>query len=99
MTRRIRPAWDVTHTRYWRERVRLPVLQRDGWICRLCHKAINPLLRAPHPMSPTVHHTLGARISGNDMRYLVAAHRICNLKLGDPSRRTNDPKPRGMTLW
>jgi hypothetical protein len=42
---------------------------------------------------------LGARITGMDMRYLVAAHRICNLRLGDPSRRTSDPKPRGMTIW
>ncbi|MGA6164296.1 hypothetical protein [Amycolatopsis magusensis] len=72
------------------------MLNRDRWICQLCHRVINPLLRNPHPQSAAVHHTRGKRY-GDDPRYLQAAHRLCNQQAGDPTR--HDPEPKVMTQW
>jgi hypothetical protein len=43
-------------------------------------------------MSAEVHHTVG-KAHGDSMRYLVAAHRDCNLKARTP------PQPRPVTRW
>jgi 5-methylcytosine-specific restriction endonuclease McrA len=89
-------AWARGSTRAWR-RLRLAVLNRDGWTCQLCSERIDPTLRPPHPMSSAVHHTVGRRTSGDDPRYLVAAHRQCNEQAGSPER--NDPRPVSSTRW
>lgn len=93
-------AWAAGSTPAWR-RLRLWVLTRDGWTCQLCGEPIDPTLRGggrrPHPMSASVHHTLGRDATGDDPRYLVAAHRRCNLAVGEPGR--HDPPPRPATRW
>ena len=89
-------AWRSKNTRAWR-RVRLAVLDRDKWICQLCKQPIDPRLKHPHPMSAQVHHTLGRAVSGDDPRYLVAAHRACNVAEGEPGR--TDPTPTSLTRW
>lgn len=89
-------AWARGSTREWR-RLRRAVLDRDGWICQLCSKPINPQLHNPDPMSAQVHHTLG-KAYGDDPAQLQAAHRKCNLDAGDPTRAP-DPEPRVMTRW
>lgn len=88
-------AWAGGSTSAWRK-VRLLVLIRDGWVCRLCGEAINPSLRTPHPRSAEVHHVRGKEY-GDDPRYLIACHRECNLKLGDPNK--HDPRPRKVDRW
>jgi hypothetical protein len=72
------------------------VLNRDHWTCGLCGRTINPLLKPPHPDSASVHHTQGKAL-GDDPAYLMAAHRLCNAKVGDPVAR--NPKPRPLTEW
>lgn len=88
---------DELRGHFWRRKVRPQVLQRDNWTCHLCGQRIDPALKSPHPRSASVDHVRGAA-TGNDMRYLRAAHRLCNEKQGDPTR-TGDPRPRGMTRW
>jgi 5-methylcytosine-specific restriction endonuclease McrA len=88
--------WDKGSTREYRKR-RLLVLQRDRWICQICHKSIDPNLKMPHPGSATVHHTIGKRY-GDQMEQMVAAHWLCNLKIGEPGTR-GDPAPVGVTRW
>ena len=89
-------AWANGSTRAWR-RLRLAVLNRDGWICGLCHHGIDPRLKPPHPRSAAVHHTVGRAVSGDDPRYLMAAHKECNEKAGEPTKR--DPRPVSTTRW
>lgn len=89
-------SWSQGSTRAWRK-VRLGVLDRDEWTCRLCGLPINPELRPPHPKSSSVHHTLDRGIVGDDPRYLVASHRDCNAQAGEPGR--HDPEPKPMTRW
>ncbi|WP_435582904.1 HNH endonuclease [Amycolatopsis thermoflava] len=89
-------SWAGGSTRRWRK-IRLAVLNRDRWICQLCEQPIDPNIRHPHPMSAHVHHPQG-KINGDDPDQLVAAHRICNLRAGDPNAKP-DPEPRPMTRW
>lgn len=77
------------------QRIRLQVLNRDRWVCQLCRLPIDPSIQHPHPMSAQVHHLVSA--PGYDPRYLVAAHRACNIEAGEPERA--DPEPRSATRW
>jgi 5-methylcytosine-specific restriction endonuclease McrA len=43
-----------------------------------------------------VHHVLGREVSGDDPAYLAAVCRACNLKAGQPGRRT---KPKRVSKW
>lgn len=90
-------SWEGGSTRRWRK-LRLAVLNRDRWTCRICQHPIDPSLDGRRdPMAPSVHHTRG-KINGDSPEYLVAAHRKCNMDIGDPNA-TPDPQPRPMTRW
>ncbi|GHG97270.1 HNH endonuclease [Amycolatopsis roodepoortensis] len=89
-------SWAGGSTRRWR-RIREAILARDGWICQLCQHAIDPRLSHPHPRSAHVHH-LDGKVYGDDPDRMVATHRECNLKVGDPTKAP-DPEPRPMTAW
>ena len=45
-----------------------------------------------------VHHTRGKAVTGDDPRYMVAACRACNLKVGNPARHAR-PRPRPTSRW
>lgn len=97
MSRR-RPSrnWPAGSTRQWR-RIRLQVLARDGWVCRLCNLPIDPSLRPPHPGSASVHHVTDRALVGDDPRALLSTHRACNAAAGDPAK--TNPQPRTLTDW
>jgi len=82
-------SWAKGSTPQWRA-VRLRVLQRDGYRCRL-------KLAGCTTIATQVHHTLGREVSGDDPAHLVAACQPCNLRVGDPRRHDPAPKPR--TRW
>ena len=52
---------------------------RDGWRCHLCRRRVNPALKSPHDLSPTMDH-LEPIAEGGDHEpvNLALAHRICN---------------------
>jgi 5-methylcytosine-specific restriction endonuclease McrA len=73
--------------------MRAAVLARDGWTCRLQIDGV--CVQRSTPMH--VHHRLG-KARGDDPRYLVAACKPCNLKVGDPMRAP-DPPVVAITKW
>lgn len=91
-------GWQTGSTRAWRK-LRLLVLNRDGWRCQLQLPAWGP---GPNQRCQTTadcaHHTRGRTTTGDDPRYLVAACTPCNLKAGDPTRDT-EPTPQPRTRW
>lgn len=84
-------GWGKGSTRRWR-RTRAAVLQRDGWVCRVG-------LPGCTTAATCVHHTKGRAVTGDDPTHLVASCRNCNLKVGDPQKRSNDPKAAPITKW
>ena len=59
------------------------VLERDGWICGICHTAISPKARYPDQLSPSLDHVIpiskgGAHLYSN----VQAAHLSCNVIKG-----------------
>jgi hypothetical protein len=78
-------GWDGKgSTRRWRA-LRLVILARDGWTCRLGLPGCTG--RAEH-----VHHVLGKQF-GDDPSQLRAACANCNRKIGDPLRRRRAGQP------
>lgn len=87
-------------SQHWRDgdrgaewkRVRLMVLARDHYRCRLTLTGCE--FRATH-----VHHTRSRALVGDDPRYLVAACAHCNLSLGDPTSAAATAAPSRHTQW
>lgn len=64
------------------------VLERDGWVCHLCH----------HQGATTVDHLVPVHLGGgNDLGNLAAAHLGCNSRKGArvplPASRCATPAP------
>lgn len=86
-------------SQHWREgsrgadwkRVRLLVLERDGYRCRL-------QLPGCTTVASHAHHTRSRSMVGDDPRYIVASCPHCNQSLGDPTR-VPDTRPRRHTRW
>jgi hypothetical protein len=58
----------------------------DGWTCHLCGKPIPRSLPREHPQAWQAHHTRDRRLVGDDLRFIVPSHRLCNQKAGQPGR-------------
>jgi 5-methylcytosine-specific restriction endonuclease McrA len=78
-------TWAGGSTRRWRK-IRQRVLERDGHTCQLALPGCTRY--ATHA------HHLHGKASGDDPAGLVAACPSCNLKTGDPTRRSSQPRPR-----
>jgi hypothetical protein len=72
------------------------VLDRDKWICQNCQLQMSPGTPKDDPKAAQVHHTRGVEF-GDEMQFLVACCRSCNLAIGSP--KSQDPKPRPRTKW
>jgi hypothetical protein len=94
-------AWAGGSTRAWR-RLRLYVLVRDGYRCRIQLPGTWVTTRGRTArclvVADCVHHTRGKALTGDDPAYLIAACTPCNLKVGDPTKQP-DPRHRPMTRW
>lgn len=86
-------AWAKGSTSQWR-RVRARVLAENlitnGGRCAV---ALDVCTGA----AEEVHHTKGRAVTGDDPRFLVATCKACNLKLGDVT--VASPEPRPVTKW
>lgn len=66
------------------QHTRRKILVRDGWRCYLCLKSIDPTIRWPHPMSPSVDHVKPVSAGGSsEPSNLRATHWHCNEEKGD----------------
>jgi 5-methylcytosine-specific restriction endonuclease McrA len=94
-------GWEGVSARQW-QRVRLTVLDRDGWKCQIKTPGVWRTMKGEERRcminADCVHHTLGIQKTGMDTRYLVAACTPCNLKVGDPTKRP-DPPLEKRTKW
>lgn len=87
-------GWTGGSTRRWR-RIRAHVLAENerthGGRCRV------QIPEVCTGMAEVVHHTKGRRVTGDDLRFLVASCAACNLHIGDPA--AHDPEPEPRTRW
>lgn len=59
------------------------IFERDAWKCGICGVQVNPLLRFPHLLSPTLDHIIALALGGSHTRSNVQlAHLICNSEKG-----------------
>lgn len=62
----------------------LAVFERDGWICQICSKPVDPLLAHPHPLSKSLDHIVPlSRGGGHVWENVQLAHFVCNLSKGN----------------
>lgn len=60
------------------------IFERDGWVCGLCGKSIDPGLVFPHPLSATVDHIVPLSAGGaHSPENVQAAHLTCNARKGN----------------
>lgn len=63
---------------------RIYIFTRDRWTCHLCNTRINPKLKFPHPMSPSLDHLIPlAQHGAHEPANVSAAHLRCNIRKGD----------------
>lgn len=63
---------------------RAEIFERDGWVCQVCKKKVNPNLSYPHPMSASLDHILPFALGGSHTKANVQlAHLRCNIKKSD----------------
>lgn len=95
-------SWAGGSTTRWR-RLRLEVLARDGWRCRIALAGTWVTRRGETARclgrADCAHHTRGRSVTGDDPRFIVAACSPCNLRVGDPTKAVVDPRPRPRTKW
>jgi hypothetical protein len=55
------------------------IFERDNWICQLCGRKVNPKLKHPHLMSPTIDHIIPLSRGGtHEPKNVQLAHFTCN---------------------
>lgn len=63
---------------------RKKVFERDGWVCQICGEPVARDQKVPHPLAPTVDHTvplapyLGRAGGEHSMANVQTAHFLCN---------------------
>ena len=61
----------------------IEIYERDKWVCQLCKKKVNKLLKYPEPLSPSLDHIIPLSKEGSHIRANVQlAHLKCNIKTG-----------------
>lgn len=59
------------------------VFERDAWTCGICHEPVDPALKAPDYMSPSLDHVVSMSNGGGHLYSNVqCAHLICNIRKG-----------------
>lgn len=86
----------------WEEFDPKEIHERDGWTCKICGLAVNPLLIWPHPMSASLDHVTDMSKGGPHSRANVqCSHLGCNFQkaraanLEGSQTKAGSPKARG----
>ena len=59
------------------------IFARDGWVCQLCGRRVNPALRRPHPRAAELDHIIPLAAGGDNRRNNVQlSHGDCNRRKG-----------------
>lgn len=73
---------------------RLPVFERDNWMCWLCCTPVDPQYEWPHPFSATIDHMVPVKHEGdNHPSNLACAHARCNSSRGERLEIISRPPP------
>lgn len=63
---------------------RKKIYTRDGWICQLCLESVDPTLKFPEYLSPTLDHVIPLAKGGtHEPANVQLAHFICNSRKSD----------------
>lgn len=72
------------HAATWDQVPDQQIYQRDSWICQICETPIQPDLRYPEPLSPSIDHITPLSLGGADNApNKRATHLICNIRRGN----------------
>ena len=72
---------------------RIDIYERDGWICQLCKKAVNPKLSFPSPACASLDHVIPLSRGGSHQATNVQlAHLRCNTSRGNKVENLS-PRP------
>ncbi len=72
---------------------RIDIYERDGWICQLCKKAVNPKLSFPSPACASLDHVIPLSRGGSHLATNVQlAHLRCNTSRGNKVENLS-PRP------
>jgi hypothetical protein len=59
------------------------VFERDGWMCALCGRDVDPALLYPHPLSASLDHRRPLALGGtHTLGNVQLAHLVCNVSRG-----------------
>jgi len=87
-------AWAGGSTSRWR-RLRAAILEENQRVNGgRCQAALGGVCTG---WAEQAHHTKGRAVTGDDPRFIIATCRACNLKLGDVT--ATSPEPRPVTKW
>lgn len=63
---------------------RFELFDRDGWVCQLCGEPVDPELKRPNVMAPTIDHIVPLSLGGDHtMENCQLAHLSCNSSKGN----------------
>lgn len=80
---------------------RLDIFERDGWLCQLCDRPINPDLKWPNPDSASIDHIVPlARGGDHAVSNVWSAHLGCNASKGarEVTHGWSWPRSKGVAL-
>jgi hypothetical protein len=73
----------LRHSSTWDGVTDEQILERDKWMCWICHRKIGKTFKWPHPRSASIDHELPLALGGDDTALNKrAAHLGCNLLRG-----------------
>jgi hypothetical protein len=73
----------LRHSSTWDGVTDEQILERDRWMCWICHRKIGKTFKWPHPRSASIDHELPLALGGDDTALNKrAAHLRCNLLRG-----------------
>lgn len=70
------------------------IFERDGWICQICNRPVDPDLPRTHAEGATIDHVIPLALGGSDEPdNVVTAHLRCNLE------KSNRVRPEDLAAW